>query len=213
MRAEWVEKPNAVRPLMAVMEPQCCEPGNQYELAAIVVNASGHVPPPDIGMLKGDINMAWRPKDESLGGSSGRSCVLSFQEPLPGSGENIRWKFAPTGVKALVDKVNRHDLWLESARNGLTTFRNRRHATQTVSNASFDPTIRPPHLEPCDQEDRLLENEGRKSMTATARKIAMFPKQWHTRGEALLLSRRGQNPHLVPSCNAFLQSAKKSCRR
>ena len=128
MRADWVEKnPNAVKAiLMAVMEAQqwCEAMENKDELAAIVGKRQWfNVPPADIiGRLKGDINYGngRTAKDESL-----RMKFWADHASYPFKShdswflaENIRWgKFAPDlDVKALVDKVNRHDLWLESAK-------------------------------------------------------------------------------------------------
>ena len=133
MRADWVEKnPNAVKAiLMAVMEAQqwCEAMENKDELAAIVGKRQWfNVPPADIiGRLKGDINYGngRTAKDESL-----RMKFWADHASYPFKShdawflaENIRWgKFAPDlDVKALVDKVNRHDLWLEAAKElGIT---------------------------------------------------------------------------------------------
>jgi nitrate/nitrite transport system substrate-binding protein len=128
MRADWVEKnPNAVKAiLMAVMEAQqwCEAMENKDELAAIVGKRQWfNVPPADItGRLKGDINYGNGRivRDESL-----RMKFWADHASYPFKShdswflaENIRWgKLATdTDVKALVDKVNRHDLWLEAAK-------------------------------------------------------------------------------------------------
>jgi nitrate/nitrite transport system substrate-binding protein len=133
MRADWVEKnPNAVKAiLMAVMEAQqwCEAMENKDELAAIVGKRQWfNVPPADIiGRLKGDFNYGngRTVHDESL-----RMIFWADHASYPFKShdawflaENIRWgKFSPDlDVKALVDKVNRHDLWLEAAKElGIT---------------------------------------------------------------------------------------------
>jgi nitrate/nitrite transport system substrate-binding protein len=128
MRTEWVEKnPAATRALlMAVMEAQqwCEKMENKEELAAILGKRQWfNVPPADIiGRIKGDINYGRGRKE------SGTKLLMKFWEdgtvsyPFKSHDtwfvtEDIRWgKFAPdTDIKALVDKVNREDIWREAA--------------------------------------------------------------------------------------------------
>lgn len=130
MRADWVDKnPRATQViLMAVMEAQqwCDKPENKEEMATIIGRRQWfNVPVPDIiGRLKGDINygLGRTAKGTNLymkfwgeGGSSSypwKSLDTWFVT------ENIRWgKFDPSiDIKALVDKTNRSDLWIEAAK-------------------------------------------------------------------------------------------------
>ena len=135
MRADWVDAnpiaTNAI--LMAVMEAQqwCESMDNKQEMAEIVSRRQWYnVPVADIiGRIKGDINYGngrvetgtdlfmkfWGEKGESS--YPWKSLDTWFMT------ENIRWGHFPaaTDVKALVDKTNRSDLWLEAAKGlGLT---------------------------------------------------------------------------------------------
>jgi nitrate/nitrite transport system substrate-binding protein len=128
MRAAWVEKhPAAARALlMAVMEAQqwCEKMENKEALAAVLGKRQWfNVPPADIiGRIRGDINYGRGRKE------TGTNLLMKFWEngtvsyPFKSHDawfvtEDIRWgKFAPdTDVKALVDKVNREDIWREAA--------------------------------------------------------------------------------------------------
>ncbi len=130
MRADWVDAnpiaTNAI--LMAVMEAQqwCESMDNKQEMAEIVSRRQWYnVPVADIiGRIKGDINYGngrvetgtdlfmkfWGEKGESS--YPWKSLDTWFMT------ENIRWGHFPaaTDVKALVDKTNRSDLWLEAAK-------------------------------------------------------------------------------------------------
>ncbi len=129
MRADWVEKnPNATKALlMAVMEAQqwCDEMANKEEMSTILGKRQWfNVPPKDVlGRLKGNINygngrvlentglqMKFWQDHASYPFRSHDSWFIS---------ENIRWgKFAPdTDVKALVEKVNREDIWRAAAKD------------------------------------------------------------------------------------------------
>jgi nitrate/nitrite transport system substrate-binding protein len=128
MRADFVDKnPNATQAiLMAVMEAQqwCDKPENKQELAEIVGRRQWfNVPVPDIiGRLKGDINYGNGRVEKAT------SQYMKFWQdhasyPFKSHDawfvtEDIRWgKFEPsTDVKALVDKVNREDLWRGAAK-------------------------------------------------------------------------------------------------
>ena len=128
MREAWIEQnPKAARALlMAVMEAQqwCEQMENKDELAALLGRRQWfNVPPADIiGRLKGDINYG-RGRSES-----GTNLLMKFWDDGAVSypfkshdawfvAENVRWgKFEPdTDIKALVDKVNREDIWREAA--------------------------------------------------------------------------------------------------
>jgi nitrate/nitrite transport system substrate-binding protein len=129
MRADWVDKnPRAAQAILAaVIEAQqwCDKIENKEELATILGRRQWfNVPPVDVlGRLKGDINygngriakatgqeMKFFKDDASYPFKSHDSWFLT---------ENIRWgKFeGTTDVKALVDKVNREDIWRAAAKS------------------------------------------------------------------------------------------------
>ena len=127
LRAAWVDKyPNAARALlMAVMEAQqwCDKPENKQEMSEIVGKRQWfNVPVPDIiGRAKGDINYGNGRVEK---GTKHYMKFWSEHASYPFKShdrwfvtEDIRWgKFEPgTDVKALVDKVNREDIWREAA--------------------------------------------------------------------------------------------------
>jgi nitrate/nitrite transport system substrate-binding protein len=128
MRAAWVDKnPNAAKAIvMAVMEAQqwCEKAENKEELASIVGKRQWfNVPVADIvGRLKGDINYGNGRLEK---GTKQFMKFWSDHASYPFKShdrwfvtEDIRWgKFeGTTDVKALVDKVNREDLWREAAK-------------------------------------------------------------------------------------------------
>jgi nitrate/nitrite transport system substrate-binding protein len=128
LRAEWVDKnPNAAKALlMAVLEAQqwCEKMENKQELAEIVGKRQWfNVPVPDIiGRLKGDVNYG---NGRIETGTQQYMKFWSEHASYPFKShdawfvtEDIRWgKFEPgTDIKALVDKVNREDLWREAAK-------------------------------------------------------------------------------------------------
>src|SRR5437016_6025438 len=128
MRAEWVDKnPNAAKALlMAVMEAQqwCEKMENKEEMSTIVGKRQWfNVPVPDIiGRLKGDINYGHGRVEK---GTKQYMKFWSEHASYPFKShdqwfvtEDIRWgKFEPgTDAKALVDKVNREDLWRTAAK-------------------------------------------------------------------------------------------------
>lgn len=128
MRADWVDKnPKATQAILAaVLEAQqwADKIENKEEMANILGRRQWfNVPPADVlGRLKGDINygngrvatatgleMKFFKDDASYPFKSHDAWFLA---------ENIRWgKFdAATDIKALVDKVNREDLWRAAAK-------------------------------------------------------------------------------------------------
>jgi nitrate/nitrite transport system substrate-binding protein len=128
LRAAWVDKnPNAARALlMAVMEAQqwCDKMENKAELAEIVGRRQWfNVPVPDIiGRLKGDVNygngrVATGTKEYMKFWSDHASYPFKSHDTWFIT-EDIRWgKFEPTtDIKALVDKVNREDIWRDAAK-------------------------------------------------------------------------------------------------
>jgi nitrate/nitrite transport system substrate-binding protein len=128
MRAAWVDKhPKAAKALlMAVMEAQqwCEKMENKEELATIVGKRQWfNVPVPDIlGRLKGDINyghgrVATGTKQYMKFWSEHASYPFKSHDAWFVT-EDIRWgKFEPTtDIKALVNKVNREDMWRDAAK-------------------------------------------------------------------------------------------------
>jgi nitrate/nitrite transport system substrate-binding protein len=130
MRAEWVDKnPMAAKALLAaIMEAQqwCEKTENKQAMSDILGQRQWfNVPATDVaGRLKGDINYGrgrieiatnlqmkfWEDGSVSYPFKSHDTWFVT---------ENIRWgKFAAdTDIKALVDKVNREDLWKEAAKS------------------------------------------------------------------------------------------------
>jgi len=113
---------------MAVMEAQqlCERMENKQEMATVIGRRQWfNVPVPDIiGRIRGDINYG---RGRVVRGSNllmkfwGESGSVSYPWKSLDTWfvtENIRWgKFEPAlDVKALVDRTNRSDLWLEAAR-------------------------------------------------------------------------------------------------
>jgi nitrate/nitrite transport system substrate-binding protein len=128
LRTDWIEKnPNAARALMmAVMEAQIWADSmdNKEEMAAILGKRQWfNVPPKDVaGRLKGTINYG---NDRVVENSGLEMKFWKDHASYPFKShdtwfltENIRWgKFAPdTDIKALVDKVNREDIWRDAAK-------------------------------------------------------------------------------------------------
>jgi nitrate/nitrite transport system substrate-binding protein len=128
MRAAWVDKnPKAAKALlMAIMEAQqwCDKFENKEEMAALLGKRQWlNVPPADVlGRLKGDINYGngRAAKNTGLGmkfWEGGVSYPFKSHDVWFVT-ENIRWgKFDPSiNVNALVEQVNREDLWRDAAK-------------------------------------------------------------------------------------------------
>lgn len=128
MRAEWVDKnPKAAKALLAaVIDAQqwCDKDENKQELSEIVGRRQWfNVPVADlVGRLKGDINYGNGrvAKDTKFGMKFWRD---NASYPFKSHDawfvtEDMRWGKldAKTDIKALVDKVNREDLWREAAK-------------------------------------------------------------------------------------------------
>ncbi|MBB4481226.1 CmpA/NrtA family ABC transporter substrate-binding protein [Rhizobium etli] len=129
LRAEWIEKnPNAAKTLlMAVMEAQqwCESMENKAEMAEILGKRQWfNVPTKDVlGRLKGDINYG--------NGREAKATDLYMKFWKDGASypfkshdtwfmtENVRWGNLPgtTDIKALVNQVNREDIWREAAKD------------------------------------------------------------------------------------------------
>lgn len=156
MRADWVDAhPKAAVALMsAVMEAQmwCEKMENKDEMAKIVSSRQWYnVPVNDIvGRIKGDINYG-NGRDEK-----GTPYLMRFwgekgETSYPWKSldswfitENKRWGVfgADLDAKALVDKTNRSDLWLEAAKGlGLDTagFGDSRGTETFFDGKTFDP--------------------------------------------------------------------------
>jgi nitrate/nitrite transport system substrate-binding protein len=129
LRAAWVDKhPKAAQAiLMAVMEAQmwCDKMENKDELAAITGKRQWfNVPVNDmIGRLKGTIDYGHgrveKTSKQYMKFWSEHASYPFKSHDLWFVTEDIRWgKFEPsTDAKALVNKVNREDLWREAAKN------------------------------------------------------------------------------------------------
>ncbi|MBX4958123.1 CmpA/NrtA family ABC transporter substrate-binding protein [Rhizobium lentis] len=129
LRADWIEKnPNAAKALlMAVMEAQqwCESMDNKAEMADILGKRQWfNVPTKDVlGRLKGDINYG--------NGREVKATDLYMKFWKDGASypfkshdtwfmtENMRWGNLPasTDIKALVNQVNREDIWREAAKD------------------------------------------------------------------------------------------------
>ncbi|MFG1346941.1 CmpA/NrtA family ABC transporter substrate-binding protein [Xanthobacter autotrophicus DSM 431] len=128
MRADFVEKnPNTTRAILkAVMEAQqwCDKMENKQELAEIVGKRQWfNVPVADIiGRLKGDINYGngriEKGTDQYMKFWKEHASYPFKSHDAWFITEDIRWgKFEPsTDINALVDKVNREDIWREAAK-------------------------------------------------------------------------------------------------
>lgn len=129
MRADFVDKyPKATQAIMmAVMEAQqwCDKPANRREMSEIVGKRQWfNVPVADIiGRANGDINYGNGRLEKGT-----RQFMKFWQDnasyPFKSHDmwfvtEDIRWgKFEPTtDIKAMVDKVNREDLWKAAAKS------------------------------------------------------------------------------------------------
>lgn len=129
LRSDWIEKhPNATKALMmAVMEAQIWADSmdNKEEMSAILGKRQWfNVPPKDVaGRLKGTINYG---NGRLLEDTGLQMKFWSDHASYPFKShdawfltENIRWgMFAPdTDIKALVDQVNREDIWRAAAKD------------------------------------------------------------------------------------------------
>ena len=128
MRAAWVDKnPAAAKAItMAVQEAQqwCEKFENKDEMATIVGQRQWfNVPVADIvGRIKGDVNygLGRKASDKALAmkfWANGASYPFKSHD-MWFVAENMRWgKFdAGTDIKALVDKINREDIWRDAAK-------------------------------------------------------------------------------------------------
>ncbi|NCS02655.1 MAG: ABC transporter substrate-binding protein [Microcystis aeruginosa G13-07] len=127
MRADWVEKhPQAAKAItMAIIEAQqwCDDPANTKEMCEIISKREWlKIDPQDIlGRAQGNIDFGNGRKVENS------PVAMKFWRdnasyPYKSHDtwfvtEDIRWGYIPadTDIKALVDKVNREDIWREAA--------------------------------------------------------------------------------------------------
>jgi nitrate/nitrite transport system substrate-binding protein len=128
MRKDWVDKnPNAAKALlMAIQEAQqwCEKAENKEEMCKIVSKQKWFKVPVDdiIGRSKGEIDYGdGRKVDDSPVKMKFWADNASYpykSHDLWFLTENIRWGYIPanTDTKALIDKVNREDLWKEAAK-------------------------------------------------------------------------------------------------
>ncbi len=127
MRADWVEQhPKAAKALlMAVQEAQiwCDDPANKEEMCRIVSGREWFkVPVEDIlERSKGNFDMGVRKLENSPLLMKFWNDAASYpfkSHDLWFLTEDIRWGYLPadTDTKALVDAVNREDLWREAAK-------------------------------------------------------------------------------------------------
>ncbi|MCJ8236764.1 CmpA/NrtA family ABC transporter substrate-binding protein [Peteryoungia algae] len=129
LRSDWIEQnPIAAKALlMAVMEAQMWADSmdNKEEMSAILGKRQWfNVPPKDVaGRLKGTINYG---NDRVVDNSGLEMKFWKEHASYPFKShdawfltENVRWgKLAPdTDIKALVDKVNREDIWRDAAKD------------------------------------------------------------------------------------------------
>ena len=128
MRADWVEKhPQAAKAItMAIIEAQqwCDDPANTKEMCEIISKREWlKIDPQDIlGRAQGNIDFGNGRKVENS------PVAMKFWRdnasyPYKSHDtwfvtEDIRWGYIPadTDIKALVDKVNREDIWREAAK-------------------------------------------------------------------------------------------------
>ncbi len=127
LRSDWIAaNPNATKALlMAVMEAQqwADSMDNKEEMAAILGKRQWfNVPPKDVlGRLKGNINYG---NGRALDNTGLEMKFWKEHASYPFKShdawfltENIRWGYLPadTDIKALVDQVNREDIWRAAA--------------------------------------------------------------------------------------------------
>lgn len=128
MRAAWVDKnPAAAKALVSAVQEaqQWCEKfEHKDEMATIVSQRQWlNVPVPDIsGRIKGEVNygLGRKASDKNLAmkfWANGASYPYKSHD-MWFVAENMRWgKFDPaTDIKALVNKVNREDIWRDAAK-------------------------------------------------------------------------------------------------
>jgi nitrate/nitrite transport system substrate-binding protein len=128
MRADWVDKnPKAAKALtMAVLEAQqwCNDPANVKEMCEIISGREWlKIDPADIlGRMQGNIDFG---DGRTIENSPVAMKFWADNASYPYKShdiwfmtEEIRWGYIPadTDVKALVDKVNREDIWKEAAK-------------------------------------------------------------------------------------------------
>lgn len=132
MRSDWADKnPNATKAILkGIMEAQqwCDDPANRQEVVQILSGREFFNLKPEIltPPMEGKYNLGdgqTAVNDFKMGPLFWKDSMGSVSYPYKSHDtwfitENIRWGMMPdsTDIKALVDKVNREDIWREAAK-------------------------------------------------------------------------------------------------
>lgn len=134
VRADWVDKnPKATKAVLkGLMEAQqwCDQPENKLELASILSKASYFNVPPTV--LEGSFQGKYQLEDSATPLNDPKKGTLYWKDERGSVSypykshdlwfltESVRWGYLPKdtlgNAKALIDKVNREDIWKEAAK-------------------------------------------------------------------------------------------------